>query len=208
MLRPLPAVARAQQCEVKGRVPRRLCGKGARRRRACEPAGFRSARHRGRAAPQQENRHARAFCGQCKAAARGEIIGFRRPPDVDDHRAKRLASRPFKAGLQRGWHITGANEQKKPRIKSQFRQPGRMRRAGLAWQGLVTNPEHRLSSTARTQHQREGRKAHAIGLGSAVEFMQGRRREGKAGRWTILTVGRSLGSERHDRVSNVHDMFL
>ncbi len=92
-------------------------------------------------------------------------------------------------------------------VKPQFRQPCRMRHARLVGQRLVPGPERCLLPACHAQHHDEGRQAHAIGLGTCIEFMQGAARERKTRRslcWMIL-LGREGG--RHVRKPNVHDMF-
>lgn len=172
MLRALLPVAGTQQGEVKSRTPRCFRSQSARGSSAGEPAGFSSAGHRFRADPDQENRHAGGFRSQRKAAACGEIISAGLAPEFDDDCTESRASRSFKPGLKGGRHIARSDKQEACGIKSQFRPSRRVRRARLARERLMPNPEHCSFPAPGTEHHRQRSKAHAIRFGRGINFMQ------------------------------------
>lgn len=163
----------AQQPDLESRIARRIRLQRARRQGLHQPTGPGCAGRLRGAGAQQQGRDARSLGRQRKPARRCEIEQAGIAPGLDQRCTERTAARGFRPGAQDALRIACPHQQHAAGIEPEFRQAGRMQRAGFGIQIILPHPQNR-SLPRRPQSQADGKAGccREIGRARGINLMQ------------------------------------
>jgi len=126
-----------------GHSPRAPARMGRRMRRAHDPPGFRRRGGRLRRQPQQQAGHAGSLRGQGQLAACNEIELPHLTPELQHHRAQRIAGKRISRRPQCAFRIEGAHRHQTTRIETEFGKPHHRQRARFDLAEILPHPYQR-----------------------------------------------------------------